>query len=69
MPLLFAINFYYPAKNVLGIYIETALSMSCKHHSSFTEEPILMKLYIPVVAIYNLRIYMKEDNPGPLQGR
>jgi len=43
--------------------------MSCKHHSSFTEKPILMKLYIPVVAIYNLRIFMKEDNPGPLQGR
>jgi len=27
MPLLFAINFYYPAKNVLGIYIEAALSI------------------------------------------
>ena len=31
-------------------------------NSSLTEEPILMKLY--TVAVYNVKMCIKEDNPG-----
>ena len=37
--------------------------VSCKSYSSWADESILMKLY--TVAVYNLRMCMKEDNPGP----
>jgi len=36
--------------------------MSCKCNSSLKDEPIQMNLC--TVAVYNLRICMKEDNPG-----
>ena len=35
---------------------------SCKHNSSLTDEPILMKLY--AVAVHNLKMCVKEDNPN-----
>jgi len=36
--------------------------MSCKHNSLIEDELILMKLYI--VVVYNLRMCIKEENPG-----
>ena len=38
------------------------LRLSCKCSSSLMDEPMLMKLY--TVAVYTLRMCMKEDNPG-----
>ena len=50
---------------VLKGYIGITLSVhiSCKCNSSQIDEPILMKVY--TVVLYGLRMYMKEDNPGP----
>ena len=35
--------------------------MSCKHNSSLTDEPILMKLY--TVIVYDMKMCMKKENP------
>jgi len=40
-------------------HVHPSAHMSCKSNSSLTDEPILMKLY--TVAVYHLRMYMKED--------
>jgi len=49
-----------------GLYrnhpVRQSVHMSCKHNSRVTDGPILMKHY--TVAVYNLRICMKEDNRG-----
>ena len=36
--------------------------MSCKHNSSLADTLILMKLY--TVVVYDLRMFIKEDNSG-----
>jgi len=40
-----------------------SVQMSCSQNSSLTDEPVLMKHYI--VAVNNLRMCMKENNPSP----
>jgi len=37
--------------------------MSCKRNFSLMDASVLMKLH--TVVVYNLRMCMKEDNPGP----
>jgi len=69
--LLFVIPYYTSAIKVQGyLYIGVTLSVHlsarrclCKHNSSLTYRLILMTLYI--VAVYKLRICMKEANPCP----
>ena len=40
-----------------------SVQMSCKHNSPLRDIQMLMKVY--TVAVYDLRMCKKEDNPGP----
>jgi len=64
--LLFFCCFYtppHPRKQSFGGYI--GIILSCQFVGPFflMDELILMKLY--TVAVYDLRMYMKEDYPSP----
>ena len=45
----------------LGAYRNHPVCRSCKCNSALTDKPILLKLY--TVAVFNLRMCLKEDNP------
>jgi len=45
----------------ITLYIRPFVQISCSRNS-FTDEQIMMRLNL--VAVYKLRMCMKEDNPG-----
>ena len=56
------VSFLFMSKTITNVKFTLSVDISRKHCNSLADEPMLMKLNSD--AEYDLRMCMKEDNPG-----